>query len=304
MKSAALIYNADAGSSGALSAEDVVLALHAAGYEAQYRPTKNEEDLDAALRDVPEVVFVAGGDGTVRGVAIRLAGRENVALGIIPMGTSNNVGATLGLSPRPAELLPTYADAGIRAFDVGKITAPWGDDLFIEAVGCGVFADVLAAYDPEANKSPLRAVQAVATTLPGYQPQPLALTLDGVAQPEAGLALLEIMNIRATGNSMKLATSADPFDGQLDVVQVDGEHRDGLLAYATALARDDFEALPSVQTDRARLIEIPYTGQTFHVDAEIRKPDGPAAPPAPGAVVRIELWPGALKLLLPASLGS
>ena len=298
MKRAALIYNAEAGSSRQDSPEDLVLALHAVGYEAQYRPTQNEQDLDAALRDLPEIVFVAGGDGTLRGVATRLAGRSGVLLGILPLGTSNNIGHTLGLNLRLPDLIAAYARTQVRPFDVGRIAAPWGEDLFIEACGCGLFADVLAAYDPDAPKSPVRAVQAVVGTLPSFQPLALALQLDGQAQPEQPLALLEVMNIKATGNSMRIAPSADPSDGLLDVVEVNAAERDSVLAYVSALARDTFEYLPSVQTLQAKTVEIPYTGQAFHVDGEVR----PAQAGVRG-VVKLSVWPAALHLLLPAATG-
>ncbi|WP_380057554.1 hypothetical protein [Deinococcus multiflagellatus] len=41
-------------------------------------------------------------------------------------------------------------------------------------------------------------------------------------------------------------------------------------------------------------MDIPYSGQAFHIDAEVR-------PPVPGAagVVRVEAWPGALQVLVP-----
>lgn len=217
-------------------------------------------------------------------------------LGLIPLGTSNNIGHTLGLTGTPEEVALSYASALRRPFDIGRILAPWGKDISFEACGCGIFAEVLAAYDPQQAKNPVRAAQAILTILPGAQSLPLALTLDGAPQPGQLVALLEVMNIRATGNSMKLATSADPGDGLLNVVQVSGDQRDSLLAYAAALARDDFEALPSVQTGEARSIQIPYVGQAFHVDGEVR----PAQEGVSG-VVDIQVWPGALTLLVPAS---
>ncbi|MEW6422422.1 MAG: hypothetical protein AB1511_11970 [Deinococcota bacterium] len=130
--------------------------------------------------------------------------------------------------------------------------------------------------------------------MPTFEPLPLAVQVNGQPLPVQALALLEVMNIQATSNGIRLAPSADPGDGQLDVVRVDGEHRDGLLTYLAALARDNFGTLPSVQTDGARVVEVPYTGQAFHVDGEVR----PAQPGVTGQV-RIEVWPAALQLRLP-----
>jgi len=217
-----------------------------------------------------------------------------VTLGVIPLGTANNVARTLGVQGEPLDVIAGYAGAGVRPFDLGRVEAPWGQDLFLEACGCGAFADVLAEYDPESGKSPLRAVQALTATLTHFDPPPVALCVDGVPVPEVPLALLEVMNTNATGPRLRLATQADPGDGQLDVVRIDADAREGLLAYLAGLARDEFTGLESVQVDRAGVVEIPYVGQAFHVDAEVR-------PPVQGASgrVRIEVWAGALSVLVP-----
>ncbi|WP_345464610.1 diacylglycerol/lipid kinase family protein [Deinococcus carri] len=291
---ATLIFNSKAGGSTRSSPDRLVEALHAQGYRPVYRATDDEADLAAALEDARGTVFVAGGDGTVRAAALHLAGRGGVRLGIIPMGTANNIGRTLGISGEPLDVIAGYAGAGTVPLDLGRLVAPWGEDLFLEACGCGAFADVLAEYDPEGGKSPLRAAGALAATFTNFDPLPLSLTLDGQVQPQTPYVLVEVMNTRATGPRLRLATTADPTDGELNVIRVDAAGRDGLLAYLAALARDSFEELGSVQNDAARRIEIPYVGQAFHVDGEVR----PAQPGVTGEV-RVEVWPGALAVLVP-----
>ncbi|GMA14300.1 diacylglycerol kinase [Deinococcus metallilatus] len=294
MQDAVLIYNAAAGGRQGASPEELVAALREAGFEAEYRETASEDDLDRVLADTHGTVFVAGGDGTVRGVALRLIGRQGVQLGLIPMGTSNNIATTLEIMGRPLDVARAFQGARVRPLDVGRVSAPWGEDLFLEACGCGAFAEVLAAYDPEEPKSPLRAVTALLKTLTSFEPLPLTLTTDDRPQPEVLTAVLEVMNIKATGNGLRLATTADPSDGRLNVVQVDAGNRDGLLAYLAALARDDFEALPSVQADEVSRVEIPYFGQVFHLDGEVR-----SALPGVLGCVRIRVEPGALQVLIP-----
>lgn len=292
---ATLIFNTQAGGSERASPDHLVEALHQLGYRPVYRATDSEEDLQQALAEVRGTVFVAGGDGTIRAAALHLAGRGGVVLGIIPMGTANNIGRTLGIAGEPLEVIAAYQGASARPFDLGRVTAPWGEDVFLEACGCGAFAEVLAEYNPDDGKSPLRALQALGTALSGFEPAPMVLTLDGDTEPdETPYALLEVMNTRATGPRLRLATHADPADGLLDVVRIDAGARDSMLAYLAALARDDFEALPSVQSTRAGVVEIPYTGQAFHIDGEVR----PAQPGGLGTV-RVEAWAGALQVLLP-----
>ncbi|SMB79786.1 diacylglycerol/lipid kinase family protein [Deinococcus hopiensis] len=293
-RGAVLIFNPGAGGRRGVTPEALVGALAESGFRAEYRPTACEEDLDRVLEGVTGPVFVAGGDGTLRGVALRLLGRPGAQLAPLPMGTSNNVAATLDLTDRTLDLAHAYRDASTRPLDVGRVTAPWGDDVFLEACGCGAFAELLCAYRPDEPKSPLRAVGALVSTLTSFEPLPLALAVDGEAHPGEPATVLEVMNIRATGNGLRLATNADPGDGLLDVVRVDALNLAEWVASLAALARDEFETLPTVQTLNARQVEISYTGQVFHVDGEVR----PAMPGVTGQV-RIEVQPGALTLLLP-----
>lgn len=292
---ATLIFNQKAGGSETASPEHLIEKLYQLGYRAVYRATDSEEDLKKALTQATGTVFVAGGDGTIRAAALHLTGRPNVVLAPIPMGTANNIGRTLGLTGEPLEVLESYRVAQVQPFDVGKVTAPWGQDLFLEAFGCGAFADIITEYDPEGGKSPLRAVQALATTLGNFDPPMLSLQIDGVTLPAAAYALLEVMNTRATGPRLQLATHADPGDGLLDVILVDAGHRQNILTYVAALARDEFAELPSVDDRRARQLRIPYAGQAFHVDGEVRPPL-----PTETGEVTVELWAGALRVLVPA----
>lgn len=294
---ATLIYNARAGGSERSSPDHLVEALHQLGYRPVYRATDSEDDLVEALGEAQGTVFVAGGDGTIRAATMHLAGRGGVVLGIIPMGTANNIGRALGIQGEPLGVIAAYRGAQVQGFDLGRVTAPWGEDVFLEAFGCGAFAEVLAEYNPDDGKNPLRAVQALGTALTEFEPVPVRLTLDGALEPdETPYALLEILNTRATGPRLRLATHADTSDGLLDVIRIDASHRDGMLAYLSALARDDFDALPSVQSDRAKVIEIPYHGQAFHVDGEVRAGEQGAV-----GTVRVECWAGAVQVLVPGA---
>ena len=68
--------------------EDLVERLEAVGYEA--RLVSDRKKLDRQLEDPGELVVVAGGDGSVKAVALALAGR-GIPMAILPMGTANNI---------------------------------------------------------------------------------------------------------------------------------------------------------------------------------------------------------------------
>lgn len=293
LRPATLLYNASAGSAYLASADALAQALAEAGFRAELLETTHPELLPGLLAGLIGPVFVSGGDGTFRDTARHLLGRTDIQLGVLPMGTSNNIARTLGLGGDPLEVARRYARVHVRPFDVGRVRAPWGEDVFFEACGCGIFAEVLHAYDPEQGKSPLRAMKALLDILPGFQAQTLEVTVDDQPAPGPPLALLAVMNTQSTGNGLHLAPDARPDDGRLNLIRVNGAERDSLLAYGAALLRGDFHTLPSVDALSGRHITVADQGQVFHIDHETRQS------PQPGGTVDIEVWPAALRVLMP-----
>lgn len=136
-----LIHNERAAGRLRMSTARILDLLGRAGYAARHVPTEDEADLEAALRDPGDLVVAAGGDGTVRGVALTLAKLGSSApLAPLPLGTANNIARTLGLVGTTEELLRGLARPYCRPFDLGRIRAPWGEAHFLEAFGVGLFA--------------------------------------------------------------------------------------------------------------------------------------------------------------------
>lgn len=289
---ATLIHNPNAGGANSLDSTQLLLALKAAGYEAWFSPTETPEELDPVLAHPTDLVVVAGGDGTVRAVAARLAGGR-IPMAVVPMGTANNVAGALGIFGLPPQkILEGLANPRKVWLDVGRVQTPWGEDFFLEAAGWGLFASTLHTYDPEGEKSILRGLQAGLQTVSGFQAQPLRMWCDGEALEEP-LLLLEVMNTPALSHRVRLAPGADPTDGLLDVVTVSDTARVSVIGYLTSLLQERLEELPNVGVRRCRHIRLEWDGAPFHLDAEVHHQDGPGE-------IEMEVWPQALEIWLPA----
>jgi diacylglycerol kinase (ATP) len=274
------------------SSVDLEAALCAIGLGASHRPTSNEADLERALEDPGDLVVVAGGDGTVRAVAAHLAGR-GVPLSVLPMGTANNIGAALGLTGSPLELIAALEQPRRRWLDVGRVRGPWGERMFLEGAGVGLFASAMAAYGPDDGKSPLRALTSGLQTINGYVAPECHLSLDGVQHSDRCL-LVAAMNTPAIGPRLRLAPDADPSDGWLEVVTISEDGRVGLTAYLTGLIAGRLETLPNVTVTKARSVRLEWSGSPLHVDAEVLGEDnGPQW-------AEVTLEHGGLELWLPA----
>jgi len=189
------------------------------GIEAEIfvSPSEDEavERVDTAVRDGHRTIVAAGGDGTVRAVALRLLDRD-VALGILPMGTAMNVARSLDI---PLEL-PLAADllrgCEPRSIDVAQVRG----ETFLEVASIGAAAELLAG-GREANEG--RIGPALDLLRQGIRNRRtrIRLKLDG-REIHGRAPSIAIANGRFTGRGLELVPEAALDDGRLDVLVFEG----------------------------------------------------------------------------------
>jgi len=98
---ALLVHNPTAGTKSH-DKGSIIDALQLADIKVDYVSTK-DDDLKRALRRACDVVIAAGGDGTIGYVFTHLVDRS-IPLGVLPLGSANNIARSLGIAGTPAEL--------------------------------------------------------------------------------------------------------------------------------------------------------------------------------------------------------
>jgi diacylglycerol kinase (ATP) len=107
------------------------------------RPGELEERLGAAIELGPDLLIAGGGDGTIS-TAARLLAHRDIALGLLPLGTTNNFARTVGTPLDLDAAVTTLAEGKVIDVDLGRA----GDMLFTNHVGVGLSADVMIKAPP------------------------------------------------------------------------------------------------------------------------------------------------------------
>jgi diacylglycerol kinase family enzyme len=145
-----LMHNPKAGR-GDHARKDLMAELANAGHHAIYESTK-ESDYKKALKKPADVVLVAGGDGTVGKVGRELID-SGISLGVLPLGTANNLACSLGFTASPEEIVAGLERGKKRAFDIGLARGLWGKRHFFESAGGGLLADYLREAKDKPKKT-------------------------------------------------------------------------------------------------------------------------------------------------------
>ncbi|UQU67863.1 diacylglycerol kinase [Couchioplanes caeruleus] len=140
---AALVVNAHSRRGGRLH-HDARARLLAAGFtllgdHPAERPGELEESLEAAIGLGPDLLVAGGGDGTISTAARMLAHRD-IALGLLPLGTTNNFARTVGVPLGLDAAVATLTEGTVVDVDLGLA----GDMAFTNHVGVGLSADVMS----------------------------------------------------------------------------------------------------------------------------------------------------------------
>ncbi|HEX4964277.1 MAG TPA: YegS/Rv2252/BmrU family lipid kinase [Thermoanaerobaculia bacterium] len=268
MRRAALIYNPRSGRQRhAQVLEAIRQALRAGGFDAEPTPTSHPGHATELAREKGrevEVVFVFGGDGTMREAAAGLLGSP-AALGVIPGGTANLLGLALGLPRDPVAAAAALTRYSVRPFDVGLA----GGSPFLMMVSAGLDAVLLGSLDTRFKWRFGKAAIAAQGLREWwrYSYPTLGLVADG-ERLEATFAV--VSNIPFYGGAFRLAPEARPDDGWLDLVIFRGAGRAAALSFTLDVARSAHVRRRDVTVRRVRevLFEAP-SGAPAQVDGDL-----------------------------------
>ena len=214
----------------------------------------------AAVKRGDPLLIVAAGDGTIEDVVPELMG-SRTALGILPLGTMNNLARALGIPldiPAACQLL---AMRTTRQLDIGHImtSEPSRKAYFLETAGVGLSA-VAAPLGQDFEKGRWSALFGNLGKFFAFEGAHVTVTTDHGKILEADAQMVLLANSPLFGNHMLAAPNAKMDDGLLDLAIYHGMSKIDLESYFLSISDGKRVDEPRVQFHQVRKIQVTADG--------------------------------------------
>lgn len=248
---------------------------------------------EAALAGYSPVV-AAGGDGSISEVVNGLmqAAGDGMAgpLGIIPLGSADDLADMIGLDKRVETACEVIKDGHIRAIDVGYVNGRYFDNN--SAIGLEPVVSITQAGMKRLKGTP-RYILAALKAIMGHKPWHMRLSWDD-GEYEGPVVLVSVGNTPRTGGAFWMTPQAQIDDGYLDFVFAKGMGRLRLLRLLPTTFNGSHINQPGITYLRTTRLHIECDPPTpVQADGEVFE----------RSAVRIEytVLPHRLQVIVPAS---
>lgn len=243
---------------------------------------------EQAVRDGHELVVAVGGDGTVCQVAAGLHRSGGGALGVLPLGTGNDIARTLGIPLDARQAAQVVLDGHRRELDLIRV----GEHLVLNAIGVGLLGDInTRAARIKRVRGIIGYLGVALVSLVKFESPPVELVTPD-RHYEGAMTILAVHGGPTTGGGFILAPRAVPDDGLLDATLVPGIGPLGRLPRLVAAMKGTLGQIHDTVELQAPWLELRFDRPLpMHVDGDIAVLEPPSA--------RFEVIPKAVGVLVP-----
>jgi diacylglycerol kinase (ATP) len=246
--------------------------------DIEWIDTEGAGDAREAAQEWGEgLLIVVGGDGTVN-EAVNGLGKagfpEDVTLAVLPMGTGNDLAATLAIPDGLEEAEEVIRENRVRTLDVARVRSEGVGERFFINVATGGFGAETSSLADEGLKGrwgKLAYFRASLEKARDFDVRDVRVTLDDVERTMRAVNVA-VGNCRYAGGGWLAAPRANPEDGLLDLVIIEHVGLKEVLALApAALAKSDYLGTEGIFSARAKKIRVETQpgGLDFTADGEI-----------------------------------
>jgi diacylglycerol kinase family enzyme len=206
-----------------------------------------------AIKHRTKLIVVAGGDGTIHGVVGAMIG-SHAALGIIPIGTRNNLAFNLGITGDIATSVALLRRGRRLKIDVGCVRGGRAGHWFVEATALGLLSDLYPMGD-DLQHGDLSQIGGLISTLISATPSRIRMILDEHKHHDTIAHMLLITNMPFLGPHFQISRKVSFKDGRLDVFTFSDMGKLSMLSYAALSIGGSLEEA-GIKHYRARRIQI------------------------------------------------
>ncbi len=287
-KKALLLVNRHA-RQGEKRVSEAIACLQALGFEVIEESTENPRLLPEVIRRYQnrvDLAIVGGGDGTLN-AAVQGLVDASLPLGILPMGTANDLARTLGIPASVPDACRIIASDRTKRIDLGWVNGRY----FFNVASMGLSVQITQRLSKEAKRR--WGVFAYGAT---------ALQVIWLARPfkaeircngesiRVKTVQIAVGNGRYYGGGMAIAADATIDDRRLDLYSLEIRHWWQILALLPAMWRGEHAKWPGVRALQGQEFEV-YTRKKSAINT-----DGELTERSPA---RFCVIPGALAVFVP-----
>jgi diacylglycerol kinase (ATP) len=226
-----------------------------------------------ALRAGYRRILACGGDGTLHEVVNGVgAGRPDVVVGVLPMGTGNDFARSVGFPGGLAEALDLVASAVPRPIDLVQVTGA-GTGRWLVNCSAGGFSGMVdeeLTAEMKQTWGPLAYLGSALKVLPDLEGYETRVSFDGESEVRLNALNVVVANGRTAAGGIPVAPAAWLDDGLLDVMVVEMAALGELAAVAPRILMGTHLDHELVSFRRARRVSVASTpGMWFNVDGEL-----------------------------------
>lgn len=245
-----------------------------------------------AAKDGYKVIIAMGGDDTIEAIIRGVAGSKS-RLGMIPVGTANNLAKSLGIPEDPREACDLIAAGNFRKLDLGQVKVRKGKKLtFFELVMVGIGAAVYPdALHVSKGKGGFDSIKGAVETVLAHETRPkVTLKMDGGSSVTLETMLAIVSNVPLIGPNMLVDPNASIDDGLFDISVYPNFSKAELLAYST-------KVMNKISTDDGKIQRYRASKVTIKTNPKLQvMADGVMLGKGK---VKIKMLPGALRVIAP-----
>lgn len=242
------------------------------------RPWHAAELAEKAAREKYDAVVTASGDGTINEainglMKARESGFNHTAMGILPVGTGNDLAYGMNVRGTLEENIALLAKNERRWMDIGKVTGGDYPDGRYFGNGVGIGFDAATGF-VAANIRWTRGllaylIAALETIFIYYKAPTVRIEYEGKLL-EQGALMVSIMNGQRMGGGFFMAPEGLPYDSIFDLCIVGTAGKFRILQLLPTFMNGTQATQPEITTGRARKVTITALTESLpaHCDGE------------------------------------